>query len=535
MEEKKNLREKTRMPDPALIFSVVEKDVFAGDNLDYCQKVLAQASIWQALEPERQLRWARLAQTAGDIDTALTVLGHLTRANPGFQEAWQDLLDLLLILGRKKEMASNLAFMKQHLPGGFHDQWLKRGQGLMHEPDDGASEAAAVPFERMRRRQELIDHYRSIFAGREDRFARQWANKAENKQGYVPVDRPMDRADVEDHISGVKTYGIYLLRSDATVATAVIDMDLSKKFRGVKVSAEEKQVIYRERTYLLQRIAEISRSTGIEPLGEYSGGKGFHFWFLFNPPLSARLARSALSRITEPLSRDVSAFHLEVFPKQDHLSGKGYGNLVKLPLGVHRLTGKRSYFMGCREREDMAQLEFLMGVHPADPANLMEIVNTPEKADVVMHPSMKPVADKYPELFKLECRCPPIAQVAAVCRSGKEITLREEKIVFQTIGFLPEAKAYLHHLMGFQPDYNPHLVDYKLSRVRSTPLGCRRIHTLLNYTGRFCAFENADGYIHPLLHLNWAGDLPKKTEKAENLGAAINNLKLAISQVERFI
>ncbi len=535
MEEMQRVREKPGFPDPALIFRVLEKDVFTGENPEHCRKVLAQQSIWQALDPDLQLRWARLAQLSGDIDTAVAVLSHVTREKPPFQDAWQDLLELLLILGRKKEIASNLVFLKQHMPGEFHGQWLKRAQGFSREPEDGAAEAAAVPFERLRRRQELIDHYMMLFAGREDRFAQQWVNKAENKQGYVPVDRPIDRVDVEDHISGTKTYGIYLMKSDSTVAAAVIDMDLAKKFRGIKLAAEEKQVIFRERAYLVQRIVEISNTIGIEPLAEYSGGKGYHFWFLFSPFLPARIARSALLRITEPLSKDVSAFHLEVFPKQDHLSGKGFGNLVKLPLGVHRLTGKRSYLTGCRDHDDTAQLEYLMGVHPTDPGNLMEIVNTPEKAAVVMHPSMKPIADNYPELYKLECRCPPIAQITAVCRSGKEITLREEKILFQTIGFLPAAKSYLHHLMGFQPDYNPHLVDYKLSRVRSTPIGCRRIHSLMNYAGQFCPFETTGNYPHPLLHLNRDEDLPKKSEKTENLSAAINNLKLAISQVERFI
>jgi hypothetical protein len=540
MEEKRQFHQKieeraSAAPDPALIFSVLEKDIFAGENSDRCRQVLSKTNIWQALNPDRQLRWARLAQAAGEMNTALAVLTHITRTQPQFQEAWQELLELLLILDRKEEIAANLVFMKQHMPAGFHDQWMQKAQGRLQVSDDGAADAAAVPFERLRRRQELIDHYLFLFSGREDRFARQWANKAENKQGYVPVDRPMDRADVEDHISGVKTYGMYLMKSDAAVAAAVIDVDLAKKFRGVKVSAEDKQAIFRERAYLLSRITELAGAMGLKPLGEFSGGKGFHFWFLFHPPLPARLARNALTRIAEPLSRDVTTFHLEVFPKQDHLSGKGYGNLVKLPLGVHRLSGKRSFFIGCRDHAETAQLEFLMTVKPTDPGNLMEILSTPENAEIVMHPAMKPFADKHPELYKLECRCAPIAQIAAACRTGKELTLREEKILYQTIGFLPEGKAYLHDLMACQPDYNTHLVDYKLSRVRSTPLGCKRIHSLLNYMGDFCRFDKKAAYLHPLLHLDWTGEPPVKCERLENLAGAINNLKLAIDQVERFI
>jgi hypothetical protein len=34
-----------------------------------------------------------------------------------------------------------------------------------------------------------------------------------------------------------------------------------------------------------------------------------------------------------------------MFPKQDSLNGKDLGNLMKLPLGINRKTGNRSYFV----------------------------------------------------------------------------------------------------------------------------------------------------------------------------------------------
>jgi hypothetical protein len=86
------------------------------------------------------------------------------------------------------------------------------------------------------------------------------------------------------------------------------------------------------------------------------------------------------------------------------------------------------------------------------------------------------------------------------------------------------------------PDYNPHLVDFKLSRLRGMPIGCRRIHSLLKYTGDFCRFDRAADYPHPLLHLEaWGNDAGPKAEKVENLAAAIQNLQLAMAQVQRFL
>ena len=56
--------------------------------------------------------------------------------------------------------------------------------------------------------------------------------------------------------------------------------------------------------------------------------------------------------------------------------------------------------------------------------------------------------EDYPELARLNSLCLPLAQVLAACRHGKDITRREEKILLQTIGFLPRSNRCLHHLLG---------------------------------------------------------------------------------------
>ena len=90
--------------------------------------------------------------------------------------------------------------------------------------------------------------------------------------------------------------------------------------------------------------------------------------------------------------------------------------------------------------------------------------------------------------------------------------------------------------MAFLSDYNPHLVDFKLSKIRGTPLGCKRIHSLLNFNGDICPFEGTPDYAHPLLHLKeWRRGKPAKSEKVENLQGAMENLKLAVLQVQRFL
>jgi len=97
----------------------------------------------------------------------------------------------------------------------------------------------------------------------------------------------MTAQDVDDHIEGRRTYGIYILRSNATVRTAVIDMDLKAEFRGGGLSIAQKDIVRREKVFAISRIREIAAKAGLEPLVEFSGGKGFHFWFLLETPAPA--------------------------------------------------------------------------------------------------------------------------------------------------------------------------------------------------------------------------------------------------------
>ncbi|MFO7877850.1 MAG: hypothetical protein R6U55_14845 [Desulfovermiculus sp.] len=157
-----------------------------------------------------------------------------------------------------------------------------------------------------------------------------------------------------------RTYGIYLLQQSSLVSLGVVDVDLVKRLRTNGLSSSVRSQIRKERDYLMSRLPEISESLDFFPLAEFSGGKGYHFWFFFEPPVPDRQARPVLNGIVNRLKGDVSCFELEVFPKQDTISGKGFGNLVKLPLGLRRVTGTRSYFLPRPGRgvwEDLSKLE----------------------------------------------------------------------------------------------------------------------------------------------------------------------------------
>jgi hypothetical protein len=541
---KKFVIDTTKKPgtDYTLMVRRLEKALLENPENPKARDLLVKKNVWQKLPPSQALEWGALAQIAGLPDTALDIYAGMTDQEPKNADAWEAFIRLLDILDLRSRLAGAVAMAQKHLPPEQVNAWVSRQtnqqQGLQDYENN--LEATTDPFARMHARQARLERFMDLFAGRQDVFARQWADKDQEKSGYVPVRRPMDKSDLEDHLKGVKTYGIYLMEQNATVRCGIIDADLVPSLRGKNRKTSDSARIKKEQAYMIARLDESSRAIGLAPLVEISGGKGFHFWYFSDKPVQASMMRKAMAGLADPLKNDLSCFDLEIFPKQDHLTGKGFGNLVKLPLGIHRLSGKRSFFPGCPKSDTDSQLAFLEQVKTAAPG---VFTSGPEKAEpqkVVMHPNMETLTQEYPGLFELQRNCPPLGQIIALVREGRGLRVREEKILFQTLGFLPDAKKILHYLFRHDPEYNPHMVNYKLSRLRGTPLGCRRIHSLTGIVRDFCDIApDSTGYIHPLLLVEvWQKMAEKKTpvsKKILNLEQAIDNLKIAISQVERFM
>lgn len=261
----------------------------------------------------------------------------MTERHPAFSEAWRHRVALLETLARTKPEKGAPGDSPAESPAVPPSAPKKRG--IDEAPDQIPLQE---PFSELRRREEAIARYLRLFQGRQDCFARQWADRSKGAQGYVPVRRPLEDRDVLDHLQGRRTYGIYLLQKDSRVRLGVLDADVVSKLRSTTLTPQQRGLLRREQRYLLTRLPELGREAGLPCLAEFSGGKGFHFWYFFREPVEASLVREALQALTRRIQPDLSCFQLEVFPKQDRLAGKGLGNLVKLPLGIHRLTGPPS-------------------------------------------------------------------------------------------------------------------------------------------------------------------------------------------------
>lgn len=512
-----------------LLLDTLRQLVLTGKNPDKVHQILSRTDILDQLGPEQLLSWATCAQIAGHDQIVRQTYKHLHVVATDLQAAWSQHRDYLQDMGDGTALAALRAQCREFAP-----QFLELFQTDMPK-GRGDDKIPEEPFATMHDQARLLALYMEIFRGREDCFARQWANKGEGKSGYTPVRQPMTEQDIRDHLSGQRTYGIYLMQANGQVRLGVIDADLNKDLRQNNLDTARRNEVRRELAYLLEHMVTLAREQGLECILEFSGSKGYHFWFPFDTPVNPAQVRACLQFLVSQIAPDLSCFSLEVFPKQDTLSGKGLGNLVKLPLGIHRLSGKPSRFLPGQHGDTWQQLEKLKPVK-INSASVLGIVPAGPKPVVVDHPGYAKWKKDYPALGILAEACPLLAGLFSLCRQGKPLSVREERVLYGVIGFLEQRKLLLHALLGAQSEYNPHLVDYRISRLRGTPLGCKKIHDLLESRRDFCVFPAEATYHHPLVFVpGWSASHLEISSSAANLQDALNQLQQSLTVVSRFL
>lgn len=395
------------------------------------------------------------------------------------------------------------------------------------EPEQSELDRA---FYDSRGRRKAIQRFLELFRGRPGAYARQWFDPKTGKAGYFPVLEPLTPEVVEAHLQGRMTVGVYLLDSDARVCFGALDLDLGKEaiaeIKGDQAAAQQMARAMRE---LMNAVAKASADLGLPVLFERSGYKGVHAWYFFEEPVPAWAAKEVLASIQERVSPPPKGIHLEVFPKQVTLSGKGYGNLIKLPLGVHRVTGNRSVFLDHRGIPVPESLDHLLAVRTVEAETLLSlaeklaagkkgrVVPLPERRLPKEEPAgmrtvgsqARPIDGRAKEAYaRILEECALIRYLVRKAREFRHLSFDERKVILGVLGHLPGGAELVHHVISRCADYDPQITGHFISRMPSAPLGCRTIRRRLFYlenTRCACRFDlRGKDYPTPVLHASMA-------------------------------
>lgn len=162
---------------------------------------------------------------------------------------------------------------------------------------------------------EHVHAYADTFIPRFDAYPIQLPNGL-----YVTVHKELELELVSLHLQGPPTLGAYALDQDNKAKWICFDADNDNQWQQ-----------------LLGMAADLTKSSVtayLEP-----SRRGGHLW-LFTPLIDGSTARAFAKQLLS--EHDIKG--MEIFPKQAKLK-TGPGSFVRLPLGVHRKTGKRYHFI----------------------------------------------------------------------------------------------------------------------------------------------------------------------------------------------
>ncbi|HKV78819.1 MAG TPA: hypothetical protein VJP02_11785 [Candidatus Sulfotelmatobacter sp.] len=166
---------------------------------------------------------------------------------------------------------------------------------------------------------------------------------------------------VQRHIHGRQTIGLYALNPN------------TQRCKWVAIDAD-----YENALEDLLKLQWELRQDGVEAALEKSR-RGAHLWIFAERPLMARDCRIYIYNLALRLNVPVKggrglAEGIEVFPRQDQLGPDEFGNAIRGPLGIHRVTGKRYWFYGAAY-DTKAQLDYLLRLRKITEPELLSFVD----------------------------------------------------------------------------------------------------------------------------------------------------------------
>ncbi|WP_448583244.1 CRISPR-associated primase-polymerase type A1 [Thermocrinis sp.] len=313
-----------------------------------------------------------------------------------------------------------------------------------------------------------IGLYRERFLGRPDVFARYWQTKG--RKGYAPVRRPVNDEELMAHLEGQTVLGTYLLLPEGNTKALVIDID------GPESSETGQRAAFQ---VAMQMVAALQRE-GIIPLWEDSGGKGYHLWLCFSKPISASALRQWAVRWVDQFRPFPEGVSVEIFPKQDYLALGALGSLIRLPLGYHPETGRKSRWLTLEGQPASDEWAILAETPLINPQTFLPDGRQPKAEKSNQSSSDLP---EPPEVIAPMVKgCALIWGLVQKAKQMHHLRHVERLALLYTLGHCGEAgQTYLHQVIALCSNYNPRITERWIQRldVGHRPIRCSTLREWL--------------------------------------------------------
>ena len=326
-----------------------------------------------------------------------------------------------------------------------------------------------------------IDLLEQLFINRRDTYSLQ-----EKFGAYMRICSAITRETISKHLFGKHTLGIYQLDKAGKVKWLCIDIDNNLENQDsnspLMIQAVE-SVVSRFEHYQLK------------PLIEYSGRRGYHLWVFFTDLVPALEAKLIGNGIVSEVDSIPEVINIEVFPKQTEItSDRSFGNLVKLPLGIHQAKGKRALFCTIETMNDNNNGGFL------DQIKILESITT------IPHEQVREIAEEFgggsisndnsegipsPEGFiymkdpipTIYDNCQALRELRDKAIKTGKLTNEERRNIASILVHVPEGEHEIHEIMKHctsyngKGDYNPDMTQRHIKNIKNylKPVTCAQL------------------------------------------------------------
>lgn len=385
-----------------------------------------------------------------------------------------------------------------------------------------------------------VDAWMNMFGSSNGVVYRQFVDRL-GRHGFKPASQSLTREYLRDHWQGRHTLAAPIYDCANAVHFGVIDLDVSRS-RLAALGAED---LAGMRAALLddaRGLLDMANKAGVQGMLEDSGYKGYHLWFFFHERLGAGLARDFLGELCRVAGPAPEGTHRELFPGSVHKPDDALHCQIKMPLGIHRLTGRRSLFLApdglpCAQGVGLLKpslfntagalknamsnwRRFSDAAAASDPGarapgpGAGEGEHSGRSTDFRESRRSRPQAecgrpnqDTAGMAARVFQGCSVLRALKRKAADTRDLNHAERSVIrgiLEPLG--PEGKSAIHDVLRSCANYDYHMTEKNLGRPGIRPMGCERIREILGgfcqVAGCACRFKPKKGdYPNPLRHI----------------------------------
>ena len=349
------------------------------------------------------------------------------------------------------------------------------------------------------RHERLEERMKTWFTADESRFGHDLYIKGirrirEKKRGWTVT-------DLHDHVNGNVTLAQYLVNAEGQVPYAILDVDVLKPYVFTDKKTFEDAMNSAWKTTLM--LYDESVKNGFHPLLEKSGQRGYHLWFFFQEPADVDRASGFLRELVRGVEYD-ERISVECFPKQLKWKKGMISQAIKIPGGLHPVSGNQSVFLD----RDETPLDLEEALSSIRRIRLSDVAKwTERRAQDPITKRLPGKAQPLKPFAELQEKCPVMDYYVRKASKAKHLSHDERMFFLSLAGPLGEdGRTFIHQVMGHTSNYRQDVTDRYVNRAYDLPISCPKIREkypeAVEQVPCHCRFQIRKGeYPTPLLYI----------------------------------